>query len=177
MSGFEVRINDREVTELNRVLRQAANRKELQRRLRKELRVEARKLIAPLRQSVMAIPSQNARTRLRIHSGLRVSQSGHQLRALIARAANVQVKTGAEARVRVFMDPRKMPDRMKSLPQYMEGSRGHEHWRHPVWGRWIEGQRDQPNHPYFERGTRDAERDAIAGVRRVMEQIAGEIER
>lgn len=166
MSGFEVRVNDRELTELNRVLRRTANRQEMQRRLKRELRVEARKIIPPLKQSIASIPSH----------GMPHLKGRKPLRVLLAKAPDVQIKVGYEARVRVFMNPNKLPEKMRSLADYMEGTPGHEHWRHPVFGKWRRGMGDQSNHPYFERGTRDAERDAIEGVRRVMEQIAGEIE-
>ena len=57
--------------------------------------------------------------------------------------------TGRTAGVRVLVDPKKMPDGQKALPEAMEGTK---RWRHPVFRSernpdppWV----TQEPHPYF----------------------------
>ena len=161
---MQVAVRTAELDRVNRALASAADRVELRRQMRSELYTEARQVLLPLRAAIMATPSRAGPRR----------DGRRPLRQLIAGAASIQVRTTGDPRVRVFMDGRKMPDRMKSLPAYMEGAK--PHWRHPVHGVWRRGLRDQMPHPYFERGTRGISDDAVAGMERVLERTARKIE-
>lgn len=163
-SGLRVTVDARELTDLARALGRAADGPELKKRLRAELRIEANRLIPPIRAAIAAIPSKGQSAR----------RGRPQLRMLMARSVSTQIKTGKWAGVRVFMNPRKMPNGMKALPGYFEGIAGKERLRHPVFGhdRWV----TQRTSPYFGRGATGAEAKARAAVERVMNDIAKEIE-
>jgi hypothetical protein len=111
---------------------------------RRELRAAARPLVPAVRSSALSIPSAQGRARRR-----GASHDGRSLRAAIARAVTLKVRTSYKtAMVRLLVDGRKMPGREGKLPQYMEGTA--RPWRHPVFGNtnvWV----TQPPHPYFYR--------------------------
>lgn len=108
-------------------------------RLKKRFRTELRACVAPMvpavRASIAAIP---------VHG---TASSG--LRQRMQRATRLSVKTtGRSAGVAILVDPKRMPDGEKALPQYMEGAEGHARWRHPVFGdpdKWVQ----QQSHAYF----------------------------
>lgn len=161
----EVIVRSEDLAKLARDIRRSADGPALRRKLTKELRQAAKPLVPALRSSIAAIPSKN-----------RPAHKGRPgLRRLLSSSVSTQVKTGKWATVRVFMNPKKMPDGMKSLPGYFEGITGKGVLRHPVWGNrdaWA----SQLPRPYFARGITGAEQDARAAVERVMEDIAKEIE-
>jgi hypothetical protein len=64
---------------------------------------------------------------------------------------------------------------MKSLPGYVEGTPGHQVLRHPVFGNRDHWAAQFPR-PYFARGASQAQKDAEAGVQRVMDAVAAELE-
>lgn len=101
----------------------------------RNLRAAAAPMVPLVRASIAAIPAKGP------------ASTG--LRQRMQRATRLSVKTvGRSASVSVMVDPKKMPDGQKSLPQYMEGAEGHARWRHPVFGdpdKWVQ----QPSHPYF----------------------------
>jgi hypothetical protein len=68
------------------------------------------------------------------------------LRMGIAAGIKVKVMTGARAGVTIVASSSAMPAGKESLVRAWEGSKG---WRHPVFGRWVEGQPNQHGHPYF----------------------------
>lgn len=108
-------------------------------RLKKKFRTELRACVAPMvpavRASIAAIPVKGP------------DSSG--LRTRMQRATRLSVKTtGRSAGVAILVDPKRMPDGQKALPQYMEGAEGHTRWRHPVFGdpdAWV----TQEPHAYF----------------------------
>lgn len=162
---MDVVVRAEDLTRLARDLKGQADGRELTKRLRKELRVAAQPLVPAIRASIAAIPSKGHPAR-----GGRPS-----LRVLMARSVTVQVKTGKWAAVRVFMNPKRMPNGTKSLPGYFEGITGKGVLRHPVFGhrdRWA----SQLPRPYFSQGTQGAENDARAAAQRVMDDVASHIE-
>ena len=162
---LEVAVRADQLTALARQCKQAGDEGQLRKQLVRELRGEAGKLVPPIRAAIAEIPSKN----------LPHSRGRRPLRAILSGAVSVQVKTGKWARVAVFMNPNRMPSGMKSLPGYFEGTPGHGVLRHPVFGDrdvWV----SQLPHPYFGRGTAGAAQDAAAGVQRVMDSIAAQLD-
>lgn len=103
---------------------------------RRELRAAAAPLVPAVRASIGKIPSKSGGPRR------------GQLRRDMQRATKLYVRTsGPLTGVVIMVDGRKMPAGEKSLPAYEEGTK--PHWRHPVFGKWLPGQADQPPHPYF----------------------------
>lgn len=105
---------------------------ELLRAYRKAIRASAAPMVPAVRASIARIPAKGPGS-----TGLRRRLS--KATRLISRT------TGRWAGVRVLVDPKKMPDHEKSLPEMMEGTK---RWRHPVFGdkaRWV----TQEPHPYF----------------------------
>lgn len=149
---------------LSRDLRREADGKQRTAQLRKELRAVARPLVPVVKASIMSIPSKGQSARA----------GRTPLRRMLARSVTVQVKTGKTPIVSVFMNPRKMPDGMKSLPMYMEGSDGYTRWRKPTFGHdpW---KTQRPN-PYFTRAVRPAEAGARQAATRVLEKTAARLE-
>jgi hypothetical protein len=162
---LEVAVRAEELTRLSAQCRRAGDSGALNKRLKTELRTEARKLVPPIRAAITQIPSK----------GVPHARGRRPLRRILSGAVAVQVKTGKWATVRVFMNPNRMPSGMKSLPGYFEGTPGHLILRHPVFGnrdRWVA----QFPRPYFSRGTSQALRDAQAGVQRVMDDVAAQLD-
>lgn len=120
---------------------------ELRKGMRRSLRKSAAPMVPAVRASIGSIPTHSP-----YHSGLRKR---------LQRATWLRIRSGGRnASVRVLVDPRKMPNKEKAIPQLMEGTAGRP-WRHPVFGRSAEdgnrGQghgrdwtwRKQDPHPYF----------------------------
>jgi hypothetical protein len=110
---------------------------------RRHLEVAARPYPMRARASALAIPVKPQGK----HTGLR---------ARIAGCVELSSGTDADsAFVSVWVNPLRMLPDYTTLPLYMQGvkltSRGgnYSRWRHPVYGRWLPGQRDQPSHPFF----------------------------
>ena len=111
---------------------------EIKRRFRRELRAAGAPMVPAVRASIAAIP-------------VKGTSGSTGLRRRLQRATRLMVRTsGRQAGVRVIVDPKRMPDHQKSLPQMMEGVRP---WRHPVYPRggdragwtWV----PQEPHAYF----------------------------
>jgi len=110
---------------------------------RDALESAARPYPMAVRASVLAIPTKPEGK----HTGLR---------ARIAGCVSLSSGTGAAgAYVSVWMNPLKMLPDYTSLPLYMQGEkmtsrgRNYSRWRHPVFGKWLPGQPNQPSHPFF----------------------------
>lgn len=99
--------------------------------LRKQLVASFREQASPLARNVQAawkaVPSHG-------HASSSRDRRGQpDLRALLAKATRTEVRlTGKLAGVRVRTDGRRMPNRMKALPRYAEGTK--PRWRAPVFG-------------------------------------------
>jgi hypothetical protein len=79
--------------------------------------------------------------------------------------------------VAVQIQPRRMPDREKGLPLYMEGvAEGrHDRWRHPVFGRSKDPWKQQDSHPYFYRAASGFGRASGEAMRRALDDITRQI--
>ncbi len=153
----------RELRALARDLRGHADRKEINARLRRELRVVARTMVPPIRAAIMAIPSQ----------GQNAARGRRGLRQRMASATQVAVRTtGGSAGVKIWVNPRRMPPGQGSLPGYMEGE---GRWRHPTFGSepWF----TQAPHPYFYRTVEPLLPRAEHAAEQVLDEIADAIER
>jgi hypothetical protein len=153
VSGTDLRV-------LSAKLRAAGASRQVRRKLSRGLRSAASPLVPAVRASIAAIPAHGPD-----HSGLRKRMQ---------KATRLKVRTtGREAQVTILVDPKRMPDGQKALPQYMEGVEGHTRWRHPVWGhdRWV----TQESHPYFFPVVRPAGAAARAEVSKVVAEITHEI--
>jgi hypothetical protein len=115
-------------------LRKAGATKAVRRSFSRNLRATAAPMVPAVRASIAAIPVKGPKS-----TGLRKR---------LQKATRLKVRTtGRSASVAILVDPKKMPDGQKALPQYMEGAEGHTRWRHPVYGHdvWV----TQPPSPYF----------------------------
>jgi hypothetical protein len=111
--------------------------------LRKEFTDGARAILRPVVREVKA--GYRAAPSMGHEFSSRGSRGRPDLRALLAKATHLEVRlAGKFAGVRIRVDGRRMPDKMKSLPQYWEGfepGRGKARWRHPVFGdrdTWVQ---------------------------------------
>lgn len=123
------------------------------------IRHELVPVVAEIKAKVDETPSTSARARTakgrpRAHAGrsrISVVERPRGLRDATARGVQMKVQLSAKRiDVRLRVDTRHFPRGSKTLPKYLEGMRGYEHWRSPSWGR--RGARDwkeQPPHPYF----------------------------
>ena len=149
---------------LARDLRDVADGKELRKELTRGMRDILRPLVPQVRAAYRGMPSTGGR-----HANNRAS-----LRALLARSVRVEVRvSGRTAGARIRADGRRMPDRMKSLPGYVEGER--PRWRHPVFGDravWVVQRPDpvfyrtSPPHTYKARVAAD---QVLEDIRRKLE--------
>ncbi len=131
---------------------------------RKELRAAAAPLVPAVRARIGQIPSkQGGRTR-----------AGGSLRSTMQRATKLYVRTtGPLTGVVVMVDGRKMPAGMRRIPAYEEGVL--PRWRHPVFGRWLPGQPNQPAHPYFYDTVRPLGVASRVAVGRVMSRVGEDV--
>src|SRR5262252_3726962 len=105
---------------------------------RRHLEGAARSYPMRVRASALAIPVKPGGK----HTGLRARIAGC-----------VQLSSGTDATsayVSVWVNPLRMLPDYTTLPLYMQGvklggrGRDYSRWRHPVYGRWLAGQRSQP---------------------------------
>ena len=126
-----------------------------------------KKLMTALRRNIRIAGEQAAdASRTTVDSG---GGSKTGLRMGIAAGIKVKVMTGNRAGVTIVASSASMPAGKESLVRAWEGAKG---WRHPVFGRWLEGQKNQHGHPYFAKtifGHRDNVR---AAVENAMEEAA-----
>jgi hypothetical protein len=117
MADFELNTSD--LKRITKLLAKVADGKELKR----GLTTRFRNILRPIRAEAKASLA-----------------GGHHLRPLLKRAVKMQVKTsGKQVGARVIVSGKRMPDRMKKLPQYYEGFA--PRWRHPVFGNkdvWVD---------------------------------------
>lgn len=173
MEDVSLRIDSKDLKALAKDIKGLEDPKPLLKELRTELRGVVKPFVPKLRAAINQIqsrggqPSQSARSKRR-----------GTLRNTMSRSVSTQVRlTGRSAGASVFMNPRKMPDGMKSLPAYFEQRGGYERLRHPLFGnkeRWF--QQTVPTQGYFTRTVRPMETDAQRAVRGVMDNMANKIE-
>ena len=146
--------------EISRRLRQLEDGREYRRVMTRELRSAGNTIVRAERAAVRALPSR----------GLSAARGRRSLRQSIARATRMQVRTGGRnPRLKIFVDPAKMPDGQRTVPAYMEGEEAP--WRHPVFGndeKWV----SQEKRPWFWR-TADQH---MAAVERAMLNTLREME-
>lgn len=149
---------------VNRALRQAANGKDLRRNLVRELKGEIAPMVAKVKAAWLSAPSQGRRGR-----------RGPSLRRLLARSTRGQVRlSGKEAGIRIRTDGRRMPDQMRAIPTYAEGTK--PRWRHPVFGdrtNWVA----QDPFPRFFDAVRPDEARARREIERAVDAVFKQIVR
>jgi hypothetical protein len=147
-----------------KALKQAADGKQLMKELRTELRAVARPLVPKVRAAWLSAPSKG-----------RTGRPGPSLRALLAKATRIEVRTtGKSAGVNIRTDGRKMPSGMKALPGYAEGVRRRP-WRHPVHGdrnTWVTQQPFPRFYAAVQPDEAAAQRAATDAVDKVLNKIA-----
>jgi hypothetical protein len=148
---------------VNKALRQAANGKDLRRNLIRELKDEIGPMVRAVKAAWLSAPLQGRRGRRE-----------KSLRRLLSNVTGGQVRlSGKEAGIRVRTDGRRMPDRMKAIPTYAEGTK--PRWRHPLFGDrgfWYD---QRPFPEFFDAVQPDqarARRECIRAVEAVFKQIA-----
>ncbi|MEO5875522.1 MAG: hypothetical protein ABIS86_17030 [Streptosporangiaceae bacterium] len=167
----DVRVTgQRELYELARRLRKQEDGKDRVKQLGAELRGAAKPLVPLIRGNIKGLRSKEESRR----------RGRRPLRASLSRAVTLQVKVSGSARkvnVAVFMNPRKMPDGTKAMPQYLEGVPGYLRLRHPLFGdrnHWYD--QHTPAAGYFTRSTTGVGAQAESNVKNVIERTAREIE-
>lgn len=147
-------------------LREQADGRKRLRQLTTELRRAAKPLATAVKSSVLTIPSNEWNAR----------HGRESLRRNIAKAVTVKVGTRGRKNtgVRVFINPKKMPDGRKGLVKHIEGTPGWTRWRHPVFGRdvWV----NQGQNPFFTDAVRPGERLAVEAVDNVLQRVKRDLE-
>ncbi len=135
---------------------------------RRRMEDAAKPFPAAVRASVLAIPTTGKK-----HTGLRARI------AACAQTASWESAVTRSASVAVEMNPKRMPPGELGLPLYMEGVAGgrinHARWRHPVYGKWLAGQPNQPSHPYFDKPVQPFGRAAGEALKAALEDITKQI--
>lgn len=138
---------------------------------RRHLEDAARPYPARVRASVLAIP-------------VKPGGKSTGLRARIAGCVTLSSGTDANtAWASVWINPFRMLPDYVTLPLYMEGvtwERTHyrhdySRWRHPVYGKWLPGQGNQPSHPYFYGPVQQLGRDAGPALDAALDDITRKI--
>lgn len=123
--------------------------------------------VAAVRSSALAIPVTGEK-----HTGLRAR--------IAACAETATWGTGRTVNVAVQMNPARMPPGEFGLPLYMEGVHtpgriDHARWRHPVYGRWLPNQPNQPSHPYFHQAADGYGRAAGEALKGALDDITRQL--
>lgn len=167
-------LDSKDLRDLNRAFKNVADGKALRKELTSGLRDVLKPIVPEVRAAYLAAPSMGH------ESMARGSRSRADLRRLLAKATRVEVKlAGRQAGARIRVDGRRMPDRMKALPQYWEGEepgRSKARWRHPVFGDrdvWVQ----QKPHPRFYAIVRPHAERAAREVERIANQVVAKLER
>jgi hypothetical protein len=173
----------KQLGELSKKLKDPMQR-DLRLELRRRITAETKPVVADLRQAVMAIDSKvdsagrigsssGAASRA-MHAGSRriESRRSHGLRATIARAIQVKIRTSAASPgVKITVDLSKMPEEQRKLPRALDSIKG---WRHPVWGHtatWV----TQHGAPWWSK-TIEVHRDSVrAAIIEAMRAVANKI--
>lgn len=159
-----------ELRELARAIRTSSDPRRLRRELSQGMRQAARPLVPRVKAAAAGLPSQGQNAR----------RGKPSTRKQLARSVAMSVRTsGRKAGVSVFMNPRRMPDKKKALPQYFERTPGKTVLKHPVFAARgtppIVIQRTPPA-GYFTRSIAGADRAAVREAQQVIDRIAREIE-
>jgi hypothetical protein len=158
VSGWELR-RGKDLRVIGRELRHMGDGKEIKKRFRKELTVAAAPMVPAVRASIARIP-------------VKGTSGSTGLRVRLQKASRLMVRTaGRTAGVRVLVDPKKMPEHERSLPQMMEGLKP---FKHPVYGNravWAK----QDSHPYFFRVVQPLGIRSRVAVNRVLTSITRSI--
>lgn len=163
-------LDSKDLKDLNRAFKKAADGKELRAELRTGLRNVLRPMVPEVRAAFRASPSMG-------HGGMsRAQASRPDLRVLLAKATHVEVKlTGRFAGARIRVDGRRMPDRLKGIPKAWEGEAG-ARWRHPTWGNrnvWVQ----QRSRSLFYRIMAPKAEPAAKEVEQIANRVVAKLER
>lgn len=167
----DIRLESKDLDRLAKDLKALGDSGKIIRRdMAKGLRAAAKPLVPALQSEVMKIKSKG----LTPSASARANRQGKTLRATMRKSVTIKVRTTGKqsANVQVFMNPKKMPDGMKSLPAYFEMKPGYTRLRHPTFGnkeRWS--QQTVPNIGYFTRTVRPALPNAIREINKVVDDI------
>ena len=123
--------------------------------------------VAAVRSSALAIPVTGEK-----HTGLRARIAGC--------AETATWGQGRTVNVAVEINPKRMPPGELGLPLYMEGVHtpgriDHARWRHPVFGKWLPNQPNQPSHPYFYQAAGGFSRAGVDAVKAAVDDMARKI--
>lgn len=165
--AFEL-IDTRDLKIVAQALAEHADGKELRAELVKNLRKPGNQLARKVQAAWKAAPSKG-------HAAATRGRRGEpDLRVLLAKATRVQVRLAGrkEFGVRVRTDGRRMPDRMKALPTYAEGTK--PRWRHPSWGNRGAWGQQRPFPRFFQAVAPDESR-ARAAVEQAVESVLDKI--
>lgn len=165
---MQVTIRDSgDLKRLNKQLRQQADGRQLGKELSAGLRDVLRPLVPIVRAAYLAAPGYKGRKG-------RSRRGQPDLRKLLAKSVRVEVRrSGKQAGARLRVDGRRMPDGMKAIPGYWEGTR--PRWRHPTFGNrdnWVA----QQGHPVFDRTVEPHRHDADRAVAEVLERTRRKLE-
>lgn len=149
-------------------LRREADGKERVKELHTRLRASAKPLVPGIKSNIRSLPSKRQSK----------ARGRRSLRSEMARSVTLQVKTsGRGAKISVFMNPRKMPDKKRGLPGYWEVLPRKTVLRHPVFGNrdtWV--RQYMPPAGYFTRAIGPLESRAIQQIKHVIDDMSRRIE-
>lgn len=163
----------RRFRDLSRDLKEAG-RKDLDRKLRRELRKAGQPAVDDVRHAVKAAPVKGTR------GGGKRERGGRGLRAAIAAATQVSTSSSSSnprIRIRVAASKFKSAGNPATLPKYFDGELTRfSRWRHPVFGdfdTWV----TQPSHAYFFVTLHGHASGFRRGIEAAMDDVAAELGR
>jgi hypothetical protein len=124
--------------DLSSELKGHANRQQLSRRMRANVRAAGAPVVADLRRAVLAVEVESDQ------GGFARPDRDRGLRQMVARALAISI---TQKGIRIRVNEKKVDPRYgRSLPRYLDASlQKYQRWRHPVFGHdvWVE-QKGQP---------------------------------
>lgn len=143
-----------------------SGRRDLTRKMRRNIRVAASPVMADLRRAVMGVQVSSSK------KGLARPNTDTQLRSRIAGAIGARIIWKG---IRLVVNPRRVGSYGAALPKYLDASiTGYVRWRHPVLGHdvWVE-QRGQPWwFKTIDRHTNDFRRAVLDGLDEFARELA-----
>lgn len=162
----------RRFRDLSRDLKEAG-RKDLDRKLRRELRKAGRPAVEDVQRAVKATPVKGTR------GGGKRERGGRGLRAAIAAATQVSTSTSStnpSVRIRVAASRFRSASSPATLPKYFDGELSRfKDWAHPVFGDRTTWVHHQPSHAYFYVTLHRHEDDFRRGIEAAMDDVAAEL--
>lgn len=173
--SVETNIQGAEFKSLSRRLKEAGNGKDLQKRMRAEIKQAGKPVVQDIANAARAVEvssSQGGDARPNDSTGLREAVAKATQLSVTQTGVRIRVSGNRFQTLRIRQSLR-ISSGSKNLPKYLNASPGYERWRHPVFGHsvWT----TQRGERFFHKTAASHSRDFRAAIQQAMDGVAEEI--